>query len=157
MSTSDLLKNLRNRVENMADFLSELTLMFKPISTYLLGGLTAVLIVEALVLKINPFKKKQVQGPLAKYDPKFMRVMDSLKRTAVATGFKYKNSTTTREMASYLSTKFPEQKKILMSILTSMESHAYGGSSLTNDDFSNYSRWLSMAPTLQVVKSRVKV
>ena len=140
----------------MADFLSELTLMFKPISTFLLGGLTAALIAEVVVLKINPFKKKPMQGPLAKYDLKFMRVMDSLKKTAVATGFKYKNSNTPREMVSYLSAKFPEQKKTLMPILTSMESHAYGGSSLTNDDFSNYSRWLSMAPTLQVVKSRVK-
>jgi len=141
----------------MADLLSELTLIFKPISTYLLGGLTAALIAEAIVLKINPFKKKQMQGPLSKYDMKFMRVMDSLKKAAVATGFKYKNSSTAREMVSYLSAKFPEQQKILTPILTSMESHAYGDSPLTTDDFSNYSRWLGIAPTLQLVKSRVKV
>ena len=141
----------------MADLLSELTLIFKPISTYMLGGLAAALIAEVIVLKINPFKKKQMQGPLSKYNIKFMRVMDSLKKAAAATGFKYKNSTTAREMVSYLSAKFPDQKKILTPILTSLESHAYGDSPLTTDDFNNYSRWLGIAPTLQIVKTRVKV
>jgi hypothetical protein len=141
----------------MADLISELTLMFKPVSIYLLGGLTAALVVEAIFFKINPFKKKQIQGPLAKYDMRLMRIIESIKRTAVATGFKYKSASTTREMVSYLSGKFPEQKKTLTPILSSVESHVYGGSPLTNDDLSSYSRWLSLAPTLQVVKSRVKV
>lgn len=132
--------------------------MLKPISTYLLGGLSAVLITEVVLLQINPFaKSKQAQGPLAKYDVKFMRVMESLKKTAVAAGFKYKNSSTTREMVSYLSGKFPDQKKILNPILMSIEAHIYGESSITNDDYNNYSRWLSIAPTLQVVRARVKV
>ncbi|MBM3897367.1 MAG: hypothetical protein FJ358_02430 [Thaumarchaeota archaeon] len=156
MLNSSLMR-LPSRVKTMADLLSELTLLFKPLSIYLLGGLTATLIAEAVTFKINPFKKKQLQGPLAKYDMKIMRIIESIKKVAVTAGFKYKSASTTREMVSYLSAKFPEQQKALTPILTSIESHIYGGSPLTNNDFSNYSRWLTVAPMLQVVKSRVKV
>lgn len=124
----------------------------------MVGGLTALLIAEVVILKLKIFSKEQlVEGALAKYDDKFMRALESLKKTSMSSGFKYKNSSTPREMAQFITTKFPDQKKILNPILASMEGHIYGEYSLTSEDLNNYTRWLSIAPTLLIARARVRV
>ena len=86
-----------------------------------------------------------------------MKVIESLRKTAVSSGLKYKNSSTPREMVLHISSKFPDQKKLLDPILSSVEDHVYGEVQLTNEDLNNYARWLSVAPTLQAPRSRMKV
>lgn len=132
--------------------------MVKPLSTYLVGGLTVALVTEAVMLKLRIFEKDELaEGPMAKYNDSFMRVLENLKETSMATGFKYKNSSTPREMVQFIATKFPEQKKILNPILASMEAHVYGEYTLTNEDLNNYTRWLSIAPTLSIARAKVRV
>ena len=133
--------------------------MFKPFNMFLIGGLSVVLLAEAVTLKFNLLGKKQKieEGILAKYNEKFVKVMESLRRISVSSGFKYRNSSTPREMVLYISSKFPDQKKLLNPILSSVEGHMYGEVQLTNEDLNNYGRWLSVAPTLQAPRSRVKV
>lgn len=133
--------------------------MFKPFNMFLIGGLSVALLAEAVTLKLNLLGKKQEieEGILAKYNEKFVKVMESLRKAAISSGFKYKNSSTPREMVLHISSKFPDQKKLLNPLLSSVEAHIYGEVQLTNEDLSDYARWLSVAPTLQAPRSRMKV
>ena len=125
----------------------------------MIGGLSIALLAEAVTLRLNLLGKKQDTdgGILAKYNEKFVKVIESLRKTAVSSGFKYKNSSTPREMVLHISSKFPDQKKLLNPVLSSVEDHVYGEVRLTDEDLNDYARWLSVAPTLQAPRSRVKV
>ncbi len=74
-----------------------------------------------------------------KYDARFLRALESLKKAYAAT-VKYRSSATIREMLRHLSSKFPEQKSFFSSIQNSMEGHAYGGVDLSEEDFKRYSK-----------------
>lgn len=125
----------------------------------MIGGLTALLLAEVVILKLKIFSKKEqlVEGTLAKYDDRFMRALESLKKTSMSSGFRYKNSSTPREMVQFITMRFPEQKKFLNPILASMEGHVYGEYSLTSEDLNNYTRWLSIATTLSIARAKVRV
>jgi hypothetical protein len=133
--------------------------MFKPFNMFLMGGLSVALLAEAVTLRLNLLGKKQEaeEGTLAKYNEKFVKVMESLQKTSVSSGFKYKNSSTPREMVLNISSKFPDQKKLLDPVLLSVEAHIYGEVQLTNEDLNNYARWLSIASTLRAPGSRMRV
>lgn len=119
-----------------------LTVFLRPYSLILVVGLALALVGEGLVMKLKIVKPKvaESKGLESMYDKRFVKALETLRRSYTSIAFKYKSSTTVREMVEKLLIKFPEHKDLFNSILLSMESHVYGGNDLKDEDFANYSR-----------------
>lgn len=114
----------------------------QPFQILLLVGLTslAVALVTFMILKIIVAPRTvDTEKIETKYDARFIRALETLKKAYAAT-VKYTSSATIREMLRQLSSKFPEQQSFLSSIQNSMEGHAYGGVDLSEEDFKRYSK-----------------
>ena len=120
-----------------------LALYLKPFQTIFLIGLTSLVVALATLMQLKVIGGRRVgdvrKAVVTKYDARFLKALEALKK-AYASGVKYRNSATIREMLRQLASKFPDQESYLSSIRSSMEGHAYGGAELSEDDFKKYSK-----------------